>query len=275
MNLATLQDSLVGLPIGPIRYYECTSSTNTEAKSWVDQGAPDLALVVADEQTAGKGRHERKWLTIPGASLAFSLVLKDLEAICDNQRKEAAFPEMVTRITALGSLAVSQALRVKHNLIATIKWPNDVLLNGRKTAGILAETNWLGDHPTAVILGIGINVGPKSVPPENELNFPATCVQAASGTPINRLEFLRSILEQILEWRNRIAHPEFLKAWEEQLAFLGEWIDIIVEMGYEDKGIRQGKMLGLDESGGLRLCDRTGQEFILRMGEIRLRPHGH
>ncbi len=275
MNLSTLQEALVGLPIGPIRYYGRTGSTNAEAKSWADQQARNLALVVADEQTAGKGRHERKWLTIPGASLAFSLLLRNIEAIYRDQSAGAAFPELVSRMTALGSLAVSQALRVKYELTAKIKWPNDVLLNGRKTAGILAETCWQGDHPTAVILGIGVNVGPESVPPENELSFPAICVQTALGRPIQRLELLRAILEQILKWRNRLAQPEFMKTWEEELAFLGEWVDIIVEMGSEEKVDRQGKMLGLDKSGGLRLCDRTGKEFVLRTGEIRLRPHGY
>jgi len=275
MDLLTLQAALAGLPIGPLRFYDRTGSTNVEAANWADRGSPDLALVVADQQTAGKGQHDRKWLTIPGDSLAFSLVLRHIEPIASHHIKEFAHPEIISRTTALGSLAVSQALKAKYNIIAQIKWPNDVLLNGRKAAGVLVETHWQGDLPIAVVLGIGVNVGPESVPSENELIFPATCVQAALGKPISRLELLRSILEQILEWRNRLAQQEFLKAWEEQLAFRGEWVEIIIEPGSESQEIRQGLVLGLDKLGGLRLRDRTGQEFTLRMGEIRLRPMEH
>jgi BirA family biotin operon repressor/biotin-[acetyl-CoA-carboxylase] ligase len=275
MDFSSIQDALAGLPLGPLRYYDRTGSTNVEAGNWADRGAPDLALVIADEQTTGKGRYNREWLTIPGVSLAFSLVIRKFEQIASHRIEEFTHPEIFPRMTALGSLAVSQALKKKYNLIAQIKWPNDVLLNGCKIAGILTETHWQGDHPMAAILGIGVNVGPESVPSEKELIFPATCVQASLGHPISRLELLRSILEQILEWRDRLALPEFLKVWEEQLAFRGEWVDIIVEPGSDKQEVYQGLLLGLDCLGGLRLRDRSGQEYTLRMGDMRLRPSAH
>jgi BirA family biotin operon repressor/biotin-[acetyl-CoA-carboxylase] ligase len=271
MDLSTLQGALTGLPIGPIRYYDRIGSTNLEAANWADRGAPDMALVIADEQTAGKGRHDRKWLTIPKASLAFSLVLQHVESDASHHIIGYSDPEIISRMTALGSLAVSQALKKKYNIIAQIKWPNDVLLNGRKVGGVLAETHWQADLPKAVILGIGVNVDPESVPSRDDLIYPATCIQAALGQPISRLELLRSILEQVIELRNRVSQPEFLKVWEEQLAFRGKWVDIFISAGYENREVRRGLVLGLDNLGGLILRDQRGQEFTLHMGEIRLR----
>ena len=272
MDLSTIQNTLIGLPIGPIRYYDRTGSTNDEATKWANHGAEDMSLVIAGEQTRGKGRYGRKWSTIPGASLAFSMVLTRFESISGYRPFDVAHPEMISCMTALGAIAVCQALKSKYKLISQIKWPNDVLLNGQKAAGILAEIHWQADFPIAVILGIGVNVGPESVPAPNELAFPATCIESNLGQPINRLDLLRSIIEQILEWRKRLEQPEFLRTWEELLAYKGEWVNITIESDSQNEEKRQGLVLGLDNLGGLRMRDRTGQEFILRMGEIRLRP---
>jgi len=109
MEHATLLHALDGLPLGGLRYFERIGSTNDEAAGWVGTGAPDLALVVADEQTSGRGRAGRTWFTPPGAALAFSLVLRSLPVT----RGEAphSHPEIVSRLTALGALARALALR--------------------------------------------------------------------------------------------------------------------------------------------------------------------
>ncbi len=270
MNSEELNTVLTGLALGPVRYFERIDSTNSEARRWAEAGAPDLALVVADEQTAGRGRQGRKWFTPAGAALAFSLVFgQPTGASADEEQpfKSSSF----TRLTALGGLAVCLTLREKYGLPAEIKWPNDVLVERKKLSGILAEATWQGDQLQAVILGIGINIAPESVPGEMELIYPATCVQTVLGRPVDRLEVLQAVLENLLKWSAHLDEDEFLTAWDQHLAYKGEWVTIF-ENDPAGERSRQGCVLGLDEQGRLRLKDRSGEEFKLLTGEIRLRP---
>ena len=122
-----------------------------------------------------------------------------------------------------------------------------------------------------MILGIGINIAPESVPAETELIYPATCVQTVLGRPVDRLEVLQAVLKNLLKWRTRLNEPDFLSAWDEHLAFKGEWVTIF-ENDPAGTRSRQGCVLGLDDQGRLRLKDRSGEEFTLLTGELRLRP---
>jgi BirA family biotin operon repressor/biotin-[acetyl-CoA-carboxylase] ligase len=248
---APFRDQLSGLPIGPVRYFETIGSTNTYAAAWAAEGAPDLSLVVADEQTAGKGRGGRSWHTPPGSALAFSLLL--------------APPGSSTppgRYTALGALAVQETLSGNYGLPSAIKWPNDVLVAGAKVCGVLVEAGWQGNRPGNILLGIGINVRPAALPPAQHLQFPATCVEAALGRPVDRWALLRQVLEALLQWRDRMDSTTFVPAWERRLAFLGQPVQV---------GETAGRLVGLTPEGHLRL--ETGQgERIFPMGEISLRP---
>jgi BirA family biotin operon repressor/biotin-[acetyl-CoA-carboxylase] ligase len=178
----------------------------------------------------------------------------------------------MARLTALGALAVCQALRSDYGLQAQIKWPNDVLLERRKVAGVLAEAYWQGDQFSAAILGIGVNVAPAAVPANDQIIFPATCVETVLGRSLPRLELLRSILTHLLEWYTRLNEPEFLHTWEEQLAFRNEWVNIITGTGEADQQVHQGLVLGLDAQGCLQLRNPAGEIFTVRAGEVRLRP---
>ena len=282
MNFAEINAALAKLTNGPVRYFEQIDSTNAEAARWVDTGCPNLALVLADEQTAGKGRAGRRWFTPPGMALAFSLVLKP-----GGQLPGQTWPvtaEMLPRITALGALAVCEVLQVRYGLSAQIKWPNDVLCSGRKCCGVLAEAIWQGENLAAIILGIGINVKPASVPPVKDLAFPATCVETAlqeSGSNVrmvNRLDLLQAVLGELLEWLQRIADQEFIQAWENQLAFRNESIRVSQFGDLSSQApvsIIEGQLLGLEPDGQLRLRDRSGQILTLRSGALNLRPIEH
>ncbi|MDI6695762.1 MAG: biotin--[acetyl-CoA-carboxylase] ligase [Anaerolineales bacterium] len=268
MDEQLLQQALNGLPLGALRYYVQTGSTNVEAARWVDAGAPDLALVVADEQTAGRGRQGRSWYTPPGAALAFSLALRgDPRRILSLET-----PAFLARLTALGAVAVCQALSQLYDLQAQIKWPNDVLLQRRKVCGVLAEAYWQGEQLIAVILGIGINVSPASLPPDETLIYPATCVEAVLGKPASRLELLRSVIENLLRWRNRLSDPDFLTVWDALLAFKGEEVAVYIGTQMNDPPEEEGVLLGLDARGCLRLRLHSGEERALCSGELRLRP---
>lgn len=260
MDLQSLQFALAGLPLGSLRYFDKIGSTQLEAAAWADAGAPDRALVLADEQVAGRGRFDRRWFTPPGSSLAFSLVLRPTDPLHQD-------PDFVRQHTVLGALALASALEA-YGAEPRIKWPNDVLLQRKKAAGILVEAHWQADRLQAIVMGIGINVSPASVPPPDEMIYPATCVETALGRPVDRVELLRALLKQLFSWQPRLGSPEFLQSWSDYLAFKGEW----VRLEGADLDLREGLVLGLDEAGGLLLRGRDGRVHTLYTGELRLRP---
>jgi BirA family transcriptional regulator, biotin operon repressor / biotin---[acetyl-CoA-carboxylase] ligase len=273
MDQASLEIKLADLPLGGVRYFQKTASSNDEAARWIEAGAPDWALVVADQQTAGRGRMGRSWHTPAGASLAFSLVLYPVQE----------GPYILPRVTALGALAVCDALQSLYGLRPKIKWPNDVLLERRKVSGVLVEAQWSGSQLSALILGIGINVAPASVIEDSRLRFPATCVENVAGHPIERLELLHAVLTNLLEWRPRLASQAFLQAWEERLAFRGEWVQVSPGQSPGKDGLPQdleglpvpvheGQVIGLAPDGSLRLRTRTGETVMIHVGEVRLAP---
>ncbi len=256
MNPRELKQALAALPLGGLRYYASIGSTNDEALTWAAQGAPHLSLVVANEQTRGRGRGGRTWLTPPDCALAFSLILRPSEA-------ERTHP---ARVTALGALALSECLKGR-GLHACIKWPNDVLLNGRKVGGILVESVWLGNVPDAFVVGMGVNVLANSVPPPHPLLFPATSIESEGGQAVDRIELLREILASLIAWCPKTGSAEFLQAWEGRLAFRGEWVEVL----QADRPPLHGKVLGLEADGSLRLKTERGYA-TLPFGEVHLRP---
>ena len=257
MNKTQLERDLSALPLSAIRYYETIGSTNDEALVWASQGAQDLSLIIADEQTKGRGRMDRKWFTPPHSALAISLILRPTII-------ERAHP---ARTTGLLALSLTESL-LKLGLNSQIKWPNDVLLKGLKVAGILVETTWMGEDLDAIILGMGVNVLNASVPPADKVRYPPTSVENELGHPIERTELLRDILVSMMAWRPNLGTDAFLKSWEERLAFRGQQVQV---EGGGGKPV-MGELLGLDADGGLRLRDKHGKSIIVRFGEVHLRP---
>jgi BirA family biotin operon repressor/biotin-[acetyl-CoA-carboxylase] ligase len=267
MDQQTVLAGLADLGLEVVRYFDSLGSTNDEAARWAEAGAPDWALVVADEQTAGRGRAGRSWLTPAGTALAFSLVMRP---------KEEELPAL-SRLTALGALSVTQALRQQYQLPALIKWPNDVLIGGLKVGGVLAEAHWSGSQLATLVIGIGINIAPGSISPQMlppaSLNFPAGCIETALGAPVDRLELLHAILAQLLGWRKRLSSPAFWQTWEDWLAFRNEWVQVLPGEYQRKEGFMQeGLVLGLAPDGGLRLRTRAGELVTVRVGEVRLKP---
>jgi BirA family biotin operon repressor/biotin-[acetyl-CoA-carboxylase] ligase len=267
MNQHRLEEQLKNLPLGGIRYFERLGSTNDEAAAWLKAECPDLALVVADEQTAGRGRGGRKWFSPAGSALAFSLVLR-----AEEQINQLLKHQNTSRLNGLGALAVCQALHKQYNLPAQIKWPNDILVHDQKLSGVLAEAHWIGSELAAVVLGIGVNVSKASVPPDNwdTLNphpFPATSVEAALGASVERWALLSAILDELLIWRQRLSEPDFLQTWEANLAFRDQWVQLL-SPGMES-GFRIGKILSLEEDGALQIETESGEVLNLHSGEIQ------
>jgi len=258
MNEQNLTRSLASLPIPQVQYYESVGSTNDVALAWLENGAVDGALVVANTQTAGRGRMSRRWVSEPGAGLAFSLVLHPT-------------PQETQRLglfSALGALAVCMALQDEFRIHACVKWPNDVLIGGRKVCGILPEAAWNGSALRGLVLGIGINISESALPPENELLFPATTIETVLGCSCDRITLLRIVLESLLTWRAQIDTPAFLAALNARMMYRGQAVHIEQPGGELIKGIA----LGFADNGELRVKPAPGQEILVVAGDLRLRP---
>jgi BirA family biotin operon repressor/biotin-[acetyl-CoA-carboxylase] ligase len=180
--------------------------------------------------------------------------------------------QVFLRFTVLGAIAVCTALEA-YGLSPEIKWPNDVLLGRRKVCGALTEASWQGDQLLALVLGVGVNVSPRSVPPQDQVLYPATCVEAELERSINRWVLLKEILVSLLEWLPGLPTAGFLHAWESRLAFRNQWVQVrsggipVEENRSLNHTFKEGQVLGLEADGALRLCDRFGQVFTIHYGE--------
>jgi len=235
------------------RYYEQTGSTNDVARAWALEGAPAGAVVIAEEQTAGRGRHGRVWMAAPGSSLLLSVVLRP-----------ALPPEALARVTLLGAVALAEALAAL-GLQPGIKWPNDVQLGGRKVAGILAEAVWEGEALRAVVLGIGVNVRRDALPPEALTAYRATTVEAALGRPVLRGALLADLLARLDAWAERLDGPDLLAAWARYSVTLGR--RVVVASGDERLS---GLAEAVDGHGALLLRLDDGSQRRLLAGDVTI-----
>ncbi|MGD8813883.1 MAG: biotin--[acetyl-CoA-carboxylase] ligase [Anaerolineales bacterium] len=239
----------------PLHYFETLGSTNDLAKELAASGASHGTLVVADEQTAGRGRGDRKWLTSKGGGLALSLVLRPEEA-------EIATASGVGCMTAL---AICDALQ-EEGIKAQIKWPNDVLIAERKVAGVLVEAAWHGMELAWTVVGVGINVRSESTPPIEQIEYPATSVDAEVGHKVDRVLFLRTLLKYFAERWIHLGSDVIARTIDERLAFRGQEIELVGA----GKALR-GRLQGVRPNGQLRLLTAKG-EMDIAAGETRLRP---
>ena len=256
MNQQSINRTLSNLPLGAIRYFDSIGSTNDEALAWAANDAKDLSIVIANEQTSGRGRLDRPWFTPPSTALAFSLIL----------RPTAEEKPHLSRIVGLAALALADSFG-RLGLAPEIKWPNDILLNGHKVAGILIELVWSGEDVDCVVVGIGVNVAKGSVPTTDILRFPAISLEHVLGEASDRNKLLYDILTSFISLRPHMRSDSFIKSWEKSLAYLGR--EVRVEMG-EDQAVI-GKVIGLESDGSLKLSDESGQSIPVRFGDVRLR----
>lgn len=259
MDIPRWKERLSHLPLGELYFHPVVGSTNQEAEKLIQAGVAPFSLVVADSQTAGKGRQGRTWITRPGQALAMSWILFP--------EKGRIQPETLGRINGLGALAVAETIQDRYGLQSEIKWPNDVLIQGEKVAGILVEVHWHGCQLLDAILGIGINIGKESIPANPQFNFPATSLANSAGREINRLDFLVALLESLLKWYRRLAEPSLIKAWNDHLAYK----DQIVSLTSPNGPLAEGILRGVEEDGSLILEISPGVVRQYHSGEIQLR----
>jgi BirA family biotin operon repressor/biotin-[acetyl-CoA-carboxylase] ligase len=258
MDQNELNKLLSKLKLGDIRYFESLGSTNDEALARATSGAPDMSLIIANEQTMGRGRYDRPWFTPPGTALAFSLIIHPFL----EERPH------LSRLVGLAALSIAQAMQ-KQGLYPEIKWPNDVLLNRRKVAGILIELVWSGEDVENVVVGVGVNISKRSVPSTDILRFPAISMEDALNKPVDRGEVLYDILTAFISLRPKLGTNDLIDEWEKLLAYQSRQVQ--VDMGGGQKVI--GKVAGLDADGSLKLREENGKLVTVRFGDVRLRPY--
>ena len=236
--------------------FESLPSTNTELARQASEGAAEGLTIVADEQTAGRGRLQRAWSSPKGAGLYFSTLLRPTIP-------QDRWP----LITFMAAIAVGDALHEAGGVTTDIKWPNDLLSGERKICGILAETV---DSPSgrAVVLGIGINLTSEAFP--GELAGVATSVAEASGRTPERVTLLAALVGAVGRWYSLLHEPDgaekIVAAWTSRSSYAS---GKTVQVANGDE-VWQGITRGVESDGALRLETADGVKLV-RAGDVSLR----
>jgi BirA family biotin operon repressor/biotin-[acetyl-CoA-carboxylase] ligase len=246
----------------PFQLMPRTASTNDDAREWAMTGAPAGAVVVAEEQIAGRGRFGRAWIAPPGTALLFSVVLRPTPD-----------PARIAQVPMAGAVAVIETLRAlpgAHPATIDLKWPNDVHIAGRKVAGILSESTWQGEMLQAVILGIGINVRVDFT--STPLAETATSIEPALGIRVDRAALLADLLESLGRWVARAGEEALFAAWRAALTTLGRRVTVR-SLGAESQVIGG---LAVDVAGDGALLLRAGDGSLHRVvaGDVTLESVG-
>ena len=241
---------------GDVLYFPVASSTNDLALRLAERGCRDGTIVIADRQTAGRGRGGHSWFSPPGAGLYVSIVVAG-----DEPEYEAdAAGEWPRWLTLATGVALAEGLHAASGLPVSIKWPNDLVIapsgsvrGARKLGGILAEARVDAGRVTHVVVGFGINVRRSSFPPE--ISARATSLEDELGRDVDRAQVLVALLRRFAAWLQRLRagrSAEVVTRWS-QLAVgatgaLVEW--------HDEAGARRGVTAGIDRAGALTV--RTG-----------------
>lgn len=243
----TMDDLRAALGARQFHFFQKISSTQDFAREWAladphlpgGQPGDRLAVVLTEQQTAGRGRQGRSWYSPPNSSIMFSAILKpDLPA------------EKLPRVTMAGATAVAEALFPTLQQAVKLKWPNDILINGKKAGGVLTEAIWLGDRLTAVILGVGLNI--RVDLSQLDPLYPATNMEDELGRSVKRLDLLKLILMRLDHWVARLDSDALFEAWQKRLGTLGQRVTV-----YPKRETASGEYTGLAES-----VDELGALFV-------------
>ncbi len=253
----TIKDVFKGEIIGrEIIFFESIRSTNDLAITIGQQREnPEGIVVIADEQTGGKGRLGRSWISPPGVNLYFTVLLKP------------PIPPVETSILTLAAaVAVVSAIRGYAGINAEIKWPNDILINTKKAGGILMEMKSDKGRISLLAIGIGVNVNMSLDALANDIRPLATSLKIESGKPINRVELLRKILAELEK-----SYKILLKG--NKRALINEWLCLNSTIGNNIKIQMQGEILsgfaeGINERGELIVRLQSGEVKTVNAGEV-------
>ena len=242
----------------PTVFLKKIDSTNNEAKRRAEKGAVHGSLFVAEEQDAGKGRRGRSWESPVGSAIAMSLLLKPWFS-----------PGSASMLTLVAAMAVADGIRAVTGLETGIKWPNDIVINGKKVCGILTEMSAEMDCINYVVIGIGINVNVTEFP--EEIRDRATSILLETGEQVCRAEIIAQILSAFERYYELFLETEDLtllkQVYEERLVNLGKPVCVL-----DPKGEWKGEARGIDEKGRLLVKAETdGEVRAVESGEVSVR----
>lgn len=240
-----------------IQYRETVDSTNVWAKELARGGAPEGTAAVADRQSAGRGRRGRSWVSPPKSSVYMSLILRP-----------QIRPDQASMLTLVMGLSVVQACRESLGLDAWIKWPNDMVINGKKVCGILTEMGMVSQEIDYVVVGVGINVNQQDFP--EEIAETATSLSLEKGEKLSREEVRAAVLETFA--RN---YEKFLQTGD-LCRLMDEYNQVLIN---KDRSIRvldpageyNGISGGINEKGELLVTKGDGTCVAVYAGEVSVR----
>lgn len=268
-RLVGVPDRLTSLELTPllgsrelgrtIHHHESLGSTNEVAFRLAQDGAEHGEVVVAEQQTAGKGRRGRAWVSPPGLNLYFSVIL----------RPELP-PQRAPELTLVAAVALAETLR-ESGADAAIKWPNDVHIDGRKVAGILTELSAEPERVHFVVVGVGVNLNARAEHFPEELRATATSLALALDARVPRARFAASLLTRLEEWLDLYLETGFdavRTRWKELSSTLGQ--DVLVRT---DRQELRGRAEDIDPSGALLVRTEEGSLERILAGDVeQLRP---
>lgn len=238
-------------------YFAETDSTNIRAKSLAEQGVSHGTLVVADMQYAGKGRRGRGWVSATGTSIYMSVILRPVFS-----------PVKAPMLTLVMAYSVSQAIRELEDLDVMIKWPNDLVLNGKKICGILTEMSAEIDYVNHVVIGVGVNTNEERFP--DEIKQTATSLQMEKGSRIKRAGLIACIMKKFEENYELFLQTEDLsvmrEAYNEVLVNNARQVRVL-EPGHEYDAVA----LGITKTGELQVEKEDGMKEEIFAGEVSVR----
>ncbi len=248
---AGLGDQTIGKKIV---HYFTLDSTNTTAMKLANEGAPHGTVVVAEEQRKGRGRFGREWYSERSSGIYASIILRPQVP-----------PSVAPILTLMGGLAAHQAVAATTGLMPEIRWPNDLLLGGKKVGGILTEMNAETDRVHAVVLGVGLNVNHSRIP--GQLSAVATSLRIEGGRVYSRARLLVALLKQVQ------SSYEILLSKGGQ-AIVRSWMAVSsfasgrrVRVNWRE-GEQRATTVGLDANGALRVRFEDGREESLLSAEV-------
>lgn len=245
-----------------LHFYASTGSTNPDAKRFAEEGEPHGTIVVADRQTAGRGRRGRSWASPAGTSIYFTIVVRPVFA-----------PDKASMITLVTALSVAQAIEEVTGLRAQIKWPNDIVVHKKKVCGILTEMSMTPemDEIQFVVAGVGVNTNHDS--PEDfpeEIRETATSLKIESGKQIDRAGLLERILARFEKNYDFFAETEDLSGLQE--AYQAHLINMDAQVLILDPaGEYTGISRGITKTGELIVERDNGEQTLVYAGEVSVR----
>ena len=239
-----------------IHYFDSTDSTNTRAKRLAEDGAVHGTLVVADEQTGGRGRRGRVWESQKGVSIYMSLVLKpEIE------------PNHASMLTLITAMAVAGGIEKTTGLECKIKWPNDIVIHRKKVCGILTEMSTQMDYINYIVIGIGINVQNESFP--EEIGEVATSLRIESGKKQNRAAIIEAVWEEFEKYYDIYLKTEDMQGlvgeYDQKLANMNKQVRVL-----DPKDPYEGTARGITPKGEL-IVDTWEARKLVSSGEVSVR----